>query len=183
MEWPFTETSVRLLKEFDCSYGSAARRKATYKIGDIVTLRKWFNGRADLMSGMYSIYGDNATEGVDYEEVKREIFVFGSNEAGRHGKGAALYARQHYGAIYGQGEGLQGDSYGIPTKDAKLRTLPLSSIRTSVDRFYDFADGNLDLIFNITPVGCGLAGWKRADIRPMFDPPLPNFRFTKEWDE
>lgn len=54
-----------------------------------------------------------------------EIFVFGSNLAGRHGKGAALYARQHYGAIYGQGVGRQGNSYAIPTKDGKLNPLPL----------------------------------------------------------
>lgn len=182
MDWPFTESTARLLKEFDCSYGSAARCKATYKIGDIVTLRKWNNGAADLMSGMYSIKSD-ADEGIDYEEVKREIFVFGSNEAGRHGKGAALYAREHHGAIYGQGEGLQGDSYAIPTKDAKLKPLSLFYIRANVERFWSFAEDNPDLMFNITPVGCGLAGWKRADIKPMFDPPLPNFCFTKEWDE
>ena len=63
------------------------------------------------------------------------IFVFGSNLAGRHGKGAALYARQHHGAIDGQGIGLQGNSYAIPTKDARLRTLPLSQISTYVEEF------------------------------------------------
>jgi hypothetical protein len=56
------------------------------------------------------------------------VFVFGSNLAGRHGKGAALHARQHCGAIYGQGEGLQGRSYAIPTKDAAIGTLPLDAI-------------------------------------------------------
>ena len=58
----------------------------------------------------------------------REIFVFGSNEAGRHGKGAALHARQHYGAKYGVGFGRTGDAWAIPTKDAQLRTLPLDRI-------------------------------------------------------
>ena len=56
--------------------------------------------------------------------MTRSIFVFGSNLAGRHGKGAALHARQHHGAIYGQGAGLQGDSYGNPTKDGNSAACP-----------------------------------------------------------
>ena len=60
------------------------------------------------------------------------IFVFGSNQAGRHGKGAALYARQNHGVVYGVGEGITGNSYAIPTKDYNLRTRPLDSIRQSV---------------------------------------------------
>ena len=63
------------------------------------------------------------------------IFVFGSNLAGRHGKGAALWARNNRGAVYGQGEGPQGLSYAIPTKDAKLRSLPLAADRVGVRRF------------------------------------------------
>jgi hypothetical protein len=69
---------------------------------------------------------------------KGTIFVFGSNLAGRHGKGAALYARQHHGAIYGQGVGLQGSSYAIPAKDEHLRSLPLEAIRRHVDDFKRF---------------------------------------------
>ena len=64
-----------------------------------------------------------------------KIFVFGSNLAGRHGKGAALFARQHRGAVYGQGQGLQGCSYAIPTKDARLNTLPLHEIEGYVHHF------------------------------------------------
>ena len=60
--------------------------------------------------------------------VTTELFVFGSNEAGRHGKGAALHAKQHYGAEYGVGVGPSGDAYAIPTKDGKLKTLPLTKI-------------------------------------------------------
>jgi hypothetical protein len=71
--------------------------------------------------------------------MKREIFVFGSNLAGRHGKGAALTAYKTYGAIYGQGIGLQGDSYAIPTKDEKINTLPLSKIKKYVEQFIKFA--------------------------------------------
>jgi len=113
-----------------------------------------------------------------------EIFVFGSNLAGRHGKGAALYARKHHGAIYGQGEGLQGASYGIPTKDERLRVLPLDVISGHIANFIEFALSRPDLQFNITPVGCGLAGYKQEEIKPLFDGhrPLPgNCRYSKEW--
>jgi hypothetical protein len=96
------------------------------------------------------------------------IFVFGSNLAGRHGKGAALYAFRHYGAIYGQGEGLQGDSYAIPTKDERIRTLPLSEIRRHVIKFIMFAHTHPELEFQLTRIGCGLAGYKDEDIAPLF---------------
>ena len=95
-------------------------------------------------------------------------FVFGSNLAGRHGKGAALWARQHRGAIYGQGFGPQGDSYAIPTKDETLRTLPIPMIRHHVKDFLIYAGKHHDQIFELTPIGCGLAGYAPADIAPMF---------------
>lgn len=98
----------------------------------------------------------------------REIFVFGSNLAGRHGKGAALYARQHHGAVYGQGEGLQGDSYAIPTKDMRLQTLPLPAIRAHVAAFVEFAQRNPKVRFRLSAIGCGLAGYLPEDIAPMF---------------
>lgn len=96
------------------------------------------------------------------------IFVFGSNLAGRHGKGAALYALQHHGAVYGQGMGLQGSSYGIPTKDEYLKTLPLIRIQLHVQEFLRFAASNPDLTFQVTPIGCGLAGYQPKDIAWMF---------------
>lgn len=100
--------------------------------------------------------------------MKRQIFVFGSNLAGRHGKGAALYARKNYGAIYGQGVGLQGDSYGIPTKDEKIKTLPLDRILSYVNDFITFAKLHPELMFHVSPVGCGLAGYVPEQIAPMF---------------
>ncbi|MGO4449893.1 hypothetical protein AB4Y96_13275 [Phyllobacterium sp. TAF24] len=99
---------------------------------------------------------------------KTSIFVFGSNLAGRHGKGAALFARQKHGAIYGQGTGLQGSSYAIPTKDRNVKTLPLEAIRPHVERFCRFAREHPDLTFQLTPIGCGLAGYKPSQIAPMF---------------
>jgi hypothetical protein len=96
------------------------------------------------------------------------VFVFGSNLAGRHGKGAALYAREHHGAIYGQSEGLQGNSYGIPTKDASIRTLPLETIAGYVTRFKAFAAAHPDHRFQVTAIGCGLAGYSPTQIAPLF---------------
>lgn len=100
------------------------------------------------------------------------VFVFGSNTAGRHGKGAALFARQRRGAIYGRGEGLQGNSYAIPTKgqlpDRTLVPLNLPEIQRYVQRFLAFAASRPDLMFEVTPIGCGLSGFTPAEIGPMF---------------
>jgi hypothetical protein len=96
------------------------------------------------------------------------VFVFGSNLAGRHGKGAALWARQHRGAIYGQGVGPQGAAYAIPTKDRQLRVLPLATIRGHVHDFLGHARRRADLRFEVTPIGCGLAGYRPDQIAPMF---------------
>jgi hypothetical protein len=100
--------------------------------------------------------------------VPSRIFVFGSNLAGRHGKGAALHARQHCGAIYGQGIGLQGRSYAIPTKDGRLNTLPLPVIRRHVEQFRAFAARHPELTFEVTAIGCGLAGYTPEEIAPLF---------------
>lgn len=110
-----------------------------------------------------------------------DIFVFGSNLAGRHGKGAALEARLHHGAIYGQGIGLQGRSYAIPTKDASLRTLNLPTITQHVATFIRFARDNQSLIFNVTRIGCGLAGYKDQHIAPMFKDAPNNCILDQRW--
>lgn len=112
----------------------------------------------------------------------REIFVFGSNLAGRHGKGAALHARKHCGAIYGKGFGRQGDSYAIPTKDEMLRTLSLDDIAGHIAGFLEYALAHPELKFQVTRVGCGLAGYSDEDIAPLFDlPPPSNCRMPPEW--
>jgi hypothetical protein len=96
------------------------------------------------------------------------IYVFGSNRAGRHGKGDALTARLRHGAIYGQGEGLQGQSYGLPTKDAFIRSLPLAEVKKSVERFLTFARAHPEMDFDVQGVGCRLAGFKPEQIAPLF---------------
>lgn len=125
--------------------------------------------------------------------VNKIIFVFGSNLAGRHGKGSALYARQEHGAIYGQGVGLQGNAYAIPTKDEQLRILPLESIRPYVEEFVRFAIAHPDMTFNVTAIGCGLARppnqtreERVRDIRSLFesvqfDPPMEESAPDSGW--
>ncbi len=98
------------------------------------------------------------------------IFVFGSNLAGRHGKGAALDAVKLFGAQYGVGLGIAGKSFAIPTKDAFLRTLDIVSIRNHIQVFRTFVEANPHLTFYLTPIGCGLAGYSAADIAPLFLP-------------
>jgi hypothetical protein len=110
-----------------------------------------------------------------------EIFVFGRYLDARHGKGAALYARKHNGAIYVVGIGMQGNSYAIPTKDEALRTLPIDKIAAYVENFIGYTMSRPDLTFNVTPIGCGLAGYKQEQIKPLFEPLPPNCRYSKEW--
>lgn len=110
------------------------------------------------------------------------IFVFGSNLAGRHGRGAANFALKNHGAIYGQGWGLQGNSFAIPTKDANIKTLPLGYIRSYVEAFKEFAETHPELTFQLTPIGCGLAGYKYEEIGPMFKNSPPNVVIPVEFE-
>lgn len=97
-----------------------------------------------------------------------QIFVFGSNCGGKHGKGAAKQALT-WGAIWGQAAGLQGRTYGIPTKDKAIRrTLTVIEIKPFVDDFIIFAKENPHLTFLVTEIGCGLAKSKPKDIAPLF---------------
>ncbi len=92
-----------------------------------------------------------------------EIFVFGSNLGGFHGGGAARTAHRYFGAIWGKGTGLQGQSYAIPTMQGGVDT-----IKPYVDEFIDFARNNRQLFFYVTPIGCGIAGFSEKDIAPLF---------------
>lgn len=109
------------------------------------------------------------------------IFVFGSNLAGRHGKGAALHAKLHCGAVYGVGVGRTGGSYAIPTKDEYIKTLPLSIIAQHVADFITYARSNPELIFKVTRIGCGLAGYSDQEIAPMFDGATANCHLPEGW--
>jgi hypothetical protein len=108
------------------------------------------------------------------------IFVFGSNEAGIHGAGAALYARQHCGAVIGVGVGRRGNSFALPTKDTMIETLPAKSVKNYVDQFLIYARLSPDQ-FQVTAVGCGLAGFTHKHIAPMFADAPDNCWFDLLW--
>ncbi len=91
-----------------------------------------------------------------------EVFVFGSNVRGVHYGGAAAFAVGRFGAIMGQGEGLQGHSYAIPTMEG------MENMRAVVDRFIAFAQEHPELIFLVTPIGCGIAGYTPEEVAPLF---------------
>jgi hypothetical protein len=92
-----------------------------------------------------------------------EVFVFGSNLDGAHGAGAAKIARERFGAIWGQGIGLQGQSYGIPTMHGGIE-----EIKPYVDEFIEFARSRPELTFLVTRVGCGIAGFYDSEMAPLF---------------
>jgi len=112
-----------------------------------------------------------------------EIFVFGSNLLGIHKRGAALCALQKHGAILGQGIGLQGNSYAIPTKETPYRSLGLIEINKFVADFINYAHYTPEHLYLVTEIGCGLAGWHPYQIAPMFKliKFMPNIKVTKNF--
>ncbi len=115
---------------------------------------------------------------IDHLE-ENEIFVFGSNASGYHGGGAAAYAMHKFGAIWGQGEGLQGQSYAIPTMEG------IAEMSEAIKRFTSFAAEHPELRFLVTRVGCGIAGYSVSQIAPLFKEciPLENVALPSEfWD-
>ena len=92
-----------------------------------------------------------------------EVFVFGSNLEGLHGGGAALLAYERFGAVWGQGTGLQGKSYGIPTMHGGVDV-----IAPYVDEFIAFAREHRELKFLVTEIGCGIAGFTVEEMAPLF---------------
>ena len=114
------------------------------------------------------------------ELKSNEIFVFGSNLAGAHGGGAARLAYDRFGAIWGQGVGLQGQSYAIPTMQGGVET-----IKPYVDEFIRFAKEHPKLKFWVTKIGCGIAGFTVDEIAPLFYHAIDckNIVLPKEFDD
>jgi hypothetical protein len=113
----------------------------------------------------------------------REIFVFGSNTQGRHGQGAALHAIKHHGAVYGYERGVIGNSYAIVTKNISGvgPAVTLREIEIDVGFFINFAHRHRHLTFNVTKIGCGLAGFKEEEIKPFFKRVPPNVNLPEDW--
>lgn len=91
-----------------------------------------------------------------------EIFVFGSNAQGMHIGGAARIAYEKFGAEWGNGEGLQGQSYALPTMEGE------NNLRKAVSRFIEYAEEHDEYLFYVTPVGCGIAGYTSDQVAPLF---------------
>ena len=161
------------------------------------------NARAKYVEGTHSFnYEDGmyvstpdrgARKKEDYETVsvqlvecimsKPMIFVFGSNEAGIHGAGAARDALDHYGAILGKGHGHYGQSYALPTKSAGLRVLNLNEIRMYVDTFIAYAKDHPEWAFKVTALGTGLSRLQHKDIAPLFANAPDNCYFDNVWQQ
>lgn len=109
-----------------------------------------------------------------------DVFVFGSNLQGVHAGGAARVAYKKFGAVMGQGEGFQGQSYAIPTMQGGVET-----IKPYVDRFIEFARECDQNTFYVTRIGCGIAGFKDEEIAPLFDEAydLYNVRLPKSFSD
>ena len=114
-----------------------------------------------------SVYNDIERPAYTPDRITRlqpdEVFVFGSNLAGMHTGGAARIACERFGATWGQGIGLQGQSYAIPTMQGGVET-----IKPYVDEFIAFARNHPDLFFYVTRIGCGIAGFQDREIAPLF---------------
>ena len=129
-------------------------------------MRKMFRSRSNRENRNYrdiSEFQNRITPEFIRTLEKNEIFVFGSNLAGAHGGGAARIAAENFGAIIGQGVGLQGQSYAIPTMQGDVNT-----IKPYVDEFIAFAKQHPELTFLVTRIGCGIAGFTPAEIAPLF---------------
>ena len=110
------------------------------------------------------------------------IFVFGSNLSGRHLGGAAHYAKRYHKAKDGVGRGLEGYSYAIPTVDKDLSgVLPIDTIGVFIREFVDYARSRPDLIFYVTPIGTGIAGFKPEEIAQFFHGVTYNVILPKEF--
>ena len=108
------------------------------------------------------------------------IFVFGSNENGRHVGGSAQRARESYGAVDGQAYGRQGDSFGIPTRDKRSGSLSVSKVLPYVRGFLEYAKSNPNETFEVPNIGCGQAKYPIDFIAPLFVGYTPNVKFIDQ---
>ena len=141
-------------------------RKAYYnKMNEMYSLyaemsKKEMLSRKKMFAKKY--YGERVTPDHIHELEDDEVFVFGSNQKGLHAGGAAAFAMDNFGAIWGQGEGMQGSCYAIPTMEG------IDNLRAAVERFTIFAEEHQELRFLVTKIGCGIAGYPIHEIAPLF---------------
>ena len=141
-------------------------RKAYYQKMNLMYSEERFSSREEMMERKRQFareyYGQRVTPDNVRHLEENEVFVFGSNPSGLHRGGAAAFAMHHFGAVWGQGEGLQGQSYAIPTMER------LSDLAQAVNRFAEYAEDHPELRFLVTRIGCGNAGYTANQIAPLF---------------
>ena len=143
----------------------SSRRAYYQKMSDTYSMRETLSDEeimAEKRRYAKEYYGPRVTPQLIRQLGENEIFVFGSNVNGYHRGGAAAFAMREFGAVWGQGEGLQGQSYAIPTTEG------MNQLREAVNRFMAFADQHQELRFLVTMIGCGNAGYSPRDIAPLF---------------
>ena len=119
---------------------------------------------------------------VIYDLKENEIFVFGSNLAGKHNGGGAKIALEKFGAIYGQGIGIQGKSYAIPTLGFNFERLDIKIINNYIKDFIFYASLRPEQKFLVTKIGCGIAGYDLSKIAPLFKEKSENILLPYEFD-
>ena len=143
----------------------SSRRAYYQKMSDTYSMRETLSDEeimAEKRRYAKEYYGPRVTPQLIRQLGENEIFVFGSNVNGYHRGGAAAFAMREFDAVWGQGEGLQGQSYAIPTTEG------MNKLREAVNRFMAFADQHQELRFLVTMIGCGNAGYSPRDIAPLF---------------
>lgn len=145
-------------------YYEAPMESACLKMEEPVKALSMAGALSYLQHTMQPFYSKRITPEYITKLQPNEIFVFGSNLAGMHGGGAARTARLHFGAVMGNGDGPQGQSYAIPTMQGDVET-----IKPYVDKFIAYAKAHPDQTFLVTPIGCGIAGFFPEDIAPLFE--------------
>lgn len=113
---------------------------------------------------------------------ENQIFIFGSNTNGNHSGGAAKQAKEQFGAIEGQGEGLQGQSYAFPTLDAQMEQQSLLELEKSRDLLFKTAEYLSGNEFLLTKVGCGIAGIEELYMKSLFTNHPVNLVLPEDWE-
>lgn len=165
---PFVSSrnTARLVETATLSRGTKAQRRYVEDVCEHsadVEIKMAIKAYAKERHGASGMHGVQRVTPIRVDHMEEhEIFVFGSNAGGFHSGGAAAQAMHHYGAVWGQGEGLQGHSYAIPTMDG------LEVMGQAVKRFISFAAAHPELHFLVTRIGCGIAGYSDRQIAPLF---------------
>lgn len=121
----------------------------------------------------------NFTPDVITTLLPNEVFVFGSNMNGNHWGGAAKIAHEKFGAVWGKGRGLCGQSYALPTLDEDMKPLRPSELKTEFMSLIRCAEMNPNLIFYLTKVGCGIAGFKVKEVRDIWRKAVNSYYMNK----